>query len=392
MARIRRLIPSPAMAVALVALFMAMGGSAYALVVTSGSIKNNTIRSVDVRNGGLLGKDLRHDSVGGRAIKESSLGLVTASILTAQGTRALRGRERRRAAGPGARHHLVRAHGRGPLPGDLRPRRARLRLLRHRRRSNGGGSAARAAQITRELAGLERERRGRSHAGGDNPQPGRRPKPSRSTYSSSAEPPPPEEYSTRRSTFAGAPAAIENGGMSSVTTLLAPITQRSPTVTPLVITTFAPHQTLSPDARRALAGEPLPGDRLVRVVEAVVRVGHEAAVGEHAVIADLDEVLRRHHHGDVEEGPGADADPALVRDRQPHVRLEQRVLAHLEPAVAERLEHVAVDRPARECAPAGHSRWIAIRFHGSELRSYQRHFRHQIRAPFHRGSFPDGVS
>ena len=59
MARIRRLIPSPAMAVALVALFMAMGGSAYALVITSGSIKNNTIRSVDVRNGGLLGKDLR---------------------------------------------------------------------------------------------------------------------------------------------------------------------------------------------------------------------------------------------------------------------------------------------------------------------------------------------
>jgi hypothetical protein len=70
------------MAVALVALFMAMGGSAYALVVTSGSIKNNTIRSVDVRNGGLLGKDLRRDGVGGRAIKESTLGLVNASILT----------------------------------------------------------------------------------------------------------------------------------------------------------------------------------------------------------------------------------------------------------------------------------------------------------------------
>ena len=47
-------------------------------------------------------------------------------------------------------------------------------------------------------------------------------------------------------TFAGAPAATENGGMSVVTTELAPITQRSPTVTPLVITTCAPHQTLSP--------------------------------------------------------------------------------------------------------------------------------------------------
>jgi hypothetical protein len=64
------------MAVALVALFMAMGGSAYALVVTSGSIKNNTIRSVDVRNGGLVGKDVRGNGLGGRAIKESTLGPV----------------------------------------------------------------------------------------------------------------------------------------------------------------------------------------------------------------------------------------------------------------------------------------------------------------------------
>jgi hypothetical protein len=69
------------MAVALVALFMAMGGSAYALVVTSGSIKNNTIRSVDVRNGGLLGKDVRRDGLGGRAIKESSLATVPAALV-----------------------------------------------------------------------------------------------------------------------------------------------------------------------------------------------------------------------------------------------------------------------------------------------------------------------
>ena len=71
------------MAVALVALFMAMGGSAYALVVTSGSIKNNTIRGVDVRNGGLLGKDFRKNGVGGGAIKESSLSAVPSSFLTA---------------------------------------------------------------------------------------------------------------------------------------------------------------------------------------------------------------------------------------------------------------------------------------------------------------------
>src|SRR6201999_4312718 len=53
-------------------------------------------------------------------------------------------------------------------------------------------------------------------------------------------------YSIVRSTRAGAPAAIEKGGRSVVTTELAPITQRSPTVTPLVMTTLAPHQTLSP--------------------------------------------------------------------------------------------------------------------------------------------------
>jgi hypothetical protein len=80
MTRIRRLIPSPAMAVALVALFMAMGGSAYALVITSASVKNNTLRSADVRNGALLGKDMRVDGVGGRAIKESTLATVPAAV------------------------------------------------------------------------------------------------------------------------------------------------------------------------------------------------------------------------------------------------------------------------------------------------------------------------
>jgi hypothetical protein len=69
------------MAVALLALFMAMGGSAYALVVTSGSIKNNTILSEDVHNGRLLGKDFRKDGVGGGAIKESSLAAVPSAVL-----------------------------------------------------------------------------------------------------------------------------------------------------------------------------------------------------------------------------------------------------------------------------------------------------------------------
>ena len=54
--------------------------------------------------------------------------------------------------------------------------------------------------------------------------------------------------------------------------------------------------------------------------------------------------------------------PAPIRMRpasgrgQPHVRLEQRVLADLEPPLAERLEHVALHRPARERAPARRTR------------------------------------
>jgi hypothetical protein len=69
------------MAVALLALFMAMGGSAYALVVTSGTIKNNTIRSQDVHNGALVGKDMRRNGVGGGAIKESSLDTVPGAFV-----------------------------------------------------------------------------------------------------------------------------------------------------------------------------------------------------------------------------------------------------------------------------------------------------------------------
>ena len=47
-------------------------------------------------------------------------------------------------------------------------------------------------------------------------------------------------------TFAGAPAATVPGGMSFVTTLFAPITQRSPIVTPVLTTQFSPNQQLDP--------------------------------------------------------------------------------------------------------------------------------------------------
>ena len=78
---LRRLIPSPAMIVALVALVMSLGGSAYALVITGKSIRNNSVTGKDIRKHSLRGHDLRGDTVGGGAIRESSLGPVPAAGL-----------------------------------------------------------------------------------------------------------------------------------------------------------------------------------------------------------------------------------------------------------------------------------------------------------------------
>ncbi len=66
--------------IATLALFLALGGSSYALTVGSGSIKNNSIRSVDVRNGQLRDRDFRRGSIGGRAIRESRLGTVPSAF------------------------------------------------------------------------------------------------------------------------------------------------------------------------------------------------------------------------------------------------------------------------------------------------------------------------
>ena len=77
--RARRLVPSPAMVVAVTALVLSLGGSAYALVITGKSIKNNTVTSADIRNRSLTGTDMRSNRVGGGAIKESTLAMVPAS-------------------------------------------------------------------------------------------------------------------------------------------------------------------------------------------------------------------------------------------------------------------------------------------------------------------------
>jgi hypothetical protein len=76
---LRRLLPSPAMVVAVIALFVSLGGVSYGLAtgaIDSREIKNNSVRSRDVRNLSLTGRDMGADRVGGGAVKESSLGTV----------------------------------------------------------------------------------------------------------------------------------------------------------------------------------------------------------------------------------------------------------------------------------------------------------------------------
>jgi hypothetical protein len=68
--------PSPALIVSCCSLFVALGGTSYAL--TAGSIgtreiRDNSIRGADVRNGTLTSADVKHDALGGRAIDERGL-------------------------------------------------------------------------------------------------------------------------------------------------------------------------------------------------------------------------------------------------------------------------------------------------------------------------------
>jgi hypothetical protein len=59
-------LPSPALVIACVALFVSLGGVSYGLVtgsVDSRELKNNSVRSVDVRNNNLRSKDVRNNTL-----------------------------------------------------------------------------------------------------------------------------------------------------------------------------------------------------------------------------------------------------------------------------------------------------------------------------------------
>jgi hypothetical protein len=70
MRRLLRHRPSPAMIVALLALFVALGGVGYAATkIGSAQIRNNSIRSQDIRNGTIRGKDVHRKTIAAKQIK-----------------------------------------------------------------------------------------------------------------------------------------------------------------------------------------------------------------------------------------------------------------------------------------------------------------------------------
>ncbi len=72
--------PSPALVIALIALFVSLGGTGYAALTVSGAnIRNESITGRDVKAGSLTGRDVKSNSLGRRQVKESSLVKVRAA-------------------------------------------------------------------------------------------------------------------------------------------------------------------------------------------------------------------------------------------------------------------------------------------------------------------------
>ena len=75
----RRYTPSPSMLVALIALFVSLGGVSYGVAtgsITGKTIKNNTVGTKDLKNNDIRSGDIRNNSVTGADINESKLGTV----------------------------------------------------------------------------------------------------------------------------------------------------------------------------------------------------------------------------------------------------------------------------------------------------------------------------
>jgi len=77
MKRLFALRPSPAMVVACIALFVALGGVSYGVAtgfIDSREIQDNTIRTRDLRNNDIRGVDIRNSTIRGRDVALNTLG------------------------------------------------------------------------------------------------------------------------------------------------------------------------------------------------------------------------------------------------------------------------------------------------------------------------------
>ena len=71
MKHLSRLRPTPALVIALIALFVSLGGVSYGVAtgyIDSREIKNGTIRTKDLRNNEVRGIDIRNSTVQGRDV------------------------------------------------------------------------------------------------------------------------------------------------------------------------------------------------------------------------------------------------------------------------------------------------------------------------------------
>lgn len=88
--------PSPALIIACIALFVAMGGVSYGFAtgsidsraikngaVTTKDLRNNEVRGRDIRNSTIGGRDVAFNTLGGNDIKESTLGQVPSAATAA---------------------------------------------------------------------------------------------------------------------------------------------------------------------------------------------------------------------------------------------------------------------------------------------------------------------
>jgi hypothetical protein len=71
-----RLRPTPATVIALIALFVSLGGVSYGVAtgyIDSREIKNNTVRTKDLKNNEIRGLDIRNSTIQGRDVAVSSI-------------------------------------------------------------------------------------------------------------------------------------------------------------------------------------------------------------------------------------------------------------------------------------------------------------------------------